>query len=86
MSNNDENDTICEQWTCGECGNSELAPIGKLAGKRIEKTVGEGRKEKTITTSICPECESEDWHSKSVSEALLNESTFERLKRAKENN
>lgn len=58
--------TETEQWNCGDCGYIEEGPIDVLVGKKVTKTIGEGRREKTIETVQCPCCGSDDWHSTSV--------------------
>lgn len=60
-----------ERWTCSGCGHTETAPSDELAGSEVTKTVGSGRRERTITTAVCPECGSGDWHSDPVRQALL---------------
>ena len=70
-------DEIVEPWKCGDCGHTETGvPIDELAGERVTKTVGSGRREKEIETVICPECGSDDWHSKSIGEALLGRGDY----------
>jgi len=66
-----------ERWECGDCGHTETAPLDELAGRPIKKTVGSGRRLKVIETAVCPECKSENWHSRSVREALVNPSATE---------
>lgn len=61
-----------ERWSCFDCGHIETSNIGELAGRKIEKTVGEGRRLQTIETVVCPECKSENWYSESVSEAFFD--------------
>lgn len=67
----DDQNTPTEPYKCFDCGHTETAPVGDLAGEIVEVTVGEGRREKTVEVGVCPECGSEDWHSKGVAEALL---------------
>lgn len=55
-----------EPWKCADCGHTETAPVDKITGERVTKTVGEGRRARTIETAICPECGSENWNSESV--------------------
>ena len=61
-----------ELWGCFDCGYTESTPFEEIAGQKIKKTVGEGRRERVIETAVCPQCKSEDWHSKGVAESLLN--------------
>lgn len=63
---------LMEDWECGDCGHTDEAPFDEAAGRSIEKTVGETgtRRESVIETVVCPECYSENWHSKSVRDAF----------------
>lgn len=63
--------TTQEEWECGDCGHTESAPTDELAGRLIEKTVGEGHRTRVIETAVCPECKSENWHSEGVRDAFL---------------
>ena len=67
----EQDDGVIEQWGCHDCGHTDSAPFDEAAGRPIRKTVGMGRRESVIRTVVCPECYSENWHSKCVSEALL---------------
>jgi|AntDeeMinimDraft_5_1070356.scaffolds.fasta_scaffold00621_27 Zn ribbon nucleic-acid-binding protein len=68
----DASNELVEKWGCHDCGHTDTAPFDEVAGRPIRKTVGQGRRETVIETAVCPECYSEDWHSESVSKALLN--------------
>lgn len=67
----EQSEELSERWGCHNCGHTETALFDDVAGRQIKKTVGQGRRESIIQTAVCPECYSEDWHSESVSKALL---------------
>lgn len=65
-----ETERLREPWKCADCGHTDEAPPDELAGRYIEKTVGEGRRTKVIETVVCPECHSENWHSQGVRDLM----------------
>jgi len=65
-------DDLTEQWRCAECGHTETGPVDGVTGEPIKKTVGQGRRETTIETVLCPLCSSDNWHSESVRDAFLD--------------
>lgn len=67
------NMTETERWWCDNCGHEDDGQIDELVGKQVTKTVGEGRRTKTIETVVCPNCHSEQWYSQGVHDLLGND-------------
>lgn len=60
-----------EEWECGDCGHSEKGPVDGITGEETQTVVGSGRREKEVTTVVCPSCGSDNWHSESVRDAFM---------------
>lgn len=71
-------DENTEPWLCQDCGYTETdVPVDEVTGETEVQTFGSGAREVEREVVVCPECGSDEWHSRSVGEALLGWDCFE---------
>lgn len=61
---------MTERWTCGDCHHATEARVGSIPGNTEAVTVGSGDREVDVEQSVCPDCGSPDWHSRSTRQAF----------------